>query len=79
MFLEPAEVERIFADTGSLIRTIDALRGEGRSLRPFEPEEPSALEKTLARSESLDPESADESFEPLARHRLLGGVRRRFR
>jgi phosphatidylserine/phosphatidylglycerophosphate/cardiolipin synthase-like enzyme len=75
----PAEVERIFADTGSLIRTIDALRGEGRSLRPFEPEEPGTLEKTLAQSESLDPESADESFEPLARHRLLGGIRRRFR
>ncbi|HEY0148416.1 MAG TPA: phospholipase D-like domain-containing protein [Allosphingosinicella sp.] len=74
--VEVAEVERRFAETGSLIKTVEALRGGGRSLRPFEPEEPSDLEKTLAHSESLDPESADDSFEPLARHRLLSGIRR---
>jgi phosphatidylserine/phosphatidylglycerophosphate/cardiolipin synthase-like enzyme len=75
----PADVERNFRATGSLIRTVEALRGDGRSLRPFEAEEPNSIEKTLAQSESLDPESADEAFEPLARHRLLAGIRRRRR
>jgi hypothetical protein len=75
----PAEVERSFAATGSLIRTVEALRGGGRTLNPLVPDEPNQLEKTLAHSESLDPESADESFEPMARHRLLAGIRRRRR
>lgn len=74
--VEVAEVDREFGRTNSLIETVEALRGGGRTLLPLEPEEPSELEKTLAHSESLDPESADESFEPLARHRLLGGIRR---
>ena len=73
------EVERSFDETGSLIRTIEALRSEGRTLAPFTPEEPSDLEKTLAHSESLDPESACDSFEPMAKHRLLRGMRGRFR
>jgi hypothetical protein len=74
-----AEVERSFRTTGSLIATVEALRGDGRSLKPFDAKEHNSLEKSLAKSESLDPESADEKFEPLARHRLLAGVRRRWR
>jgi hypothetical protein len=72
-----ADVARSFRATGSLIQTVNQLRGDGRSLKPFHAEEPSKLEKTLAHSESLDPESADEKFEPMARHRLLAGLRRR--
>jgi phosphatidylserine/phosphatidylglycerophosphate/cardiolipin synthase-like enzyme len=72
----PGEVERSFGATGSLIKTVEALAGAGRTLKPFEPEEPNALEKTLAQSHSLDPESADEKFEPRARHRLFSGLRR---
>jgi phosphatidylserine/phosphatidylglycerophosphate/cardiolipin synthase-like enzyme len=75
--LDAAEVDRSFHSTGSLIQTIETLRSTGRTLQPFVPEEPSALEKTLALSESLDPESADESFEPMAKHRLLSGMRLR--
>jgi phosphatidylserine/phosphatidylglycerophosphate/cardiolipin synthase-like enzyme len=71
------EVERSFQATGSLLRTVEALRSKGRTLRPFTPEEPNGLEKALAHSESLDPESADEKFEPMARHRLLAGLRGR--
>jgi hypothetical protein len=72
-----AEVERSFLLTGSLIKTVEALRSDGRTLCPFTPEQPNALEKTLAQSETLDPESADEKFEPMAKHRLLSGLRRR--
>jgi phosphatidylserine/phosphatidylglycerophosphate/cardiolipin synthase-like enzyme len=72
-----AEIERSFQETGSLIRTVEALRSEGRTLDRFIPDEPNSLERTLAQSESLDPESADETFEPMAKHRLLAGLRRR--
>jgi hypothetical protein len=69
-------VQRQFQATGSLIRTVEALACDGRTLKPLEPEEPNALEKTLAQSHSLDPESADEKFEPMARHRLFAGLHR---
>jgi phosphatidylserine/phosphatidylglycerophosphate/cardiolipin synthase-like enzyme len=70
------EVQRQFQATGSLIKTVEALACDGRTLKPLEPEEPNALEKTLAQSHSLDPESADEKFEPMARHRLFAGLHR---
>jgi phospholipase D1/2 len=42
---------------GSLIRAIDALRGDGRTLTPFEPPEFSAIEDSLLReNDLLDPE-----------------------
>ncbi len=65
--------------TGSLIATIEELRGPGRSLVPFEPPELSKMQKKLARSEWLDPEGPDELFEKRARPGLLsrlGGRRR---
>ena len=60
--VDPAEVERSIEAEGSLIGAIERLRGEGRSLRPFEPPEWNGLEKKIARSEALDPEHADELF-----------------
>ena len=72
--MEAAEVEQCFNETDSLIGCIEALRGEGRTLLPFEPEEPNKLEKKLARSEVLDPEAADQLFEARARPGLLKGV-----
>ena len=41
-----AEVEALFARTQSLIGTIEALQGEGRSLRLIEFEEPGPAEPT---------------------------------
>ena len=69
------QVRGAFAERGSLIAAIEALRGRGRSLEPLEPEEPTALEATIAESEALDPESAGEDFEPVARPGLLAGLR----
>ncbi|MBC7987261.1 MAG: phospholipase, partial [Sphingomonadaceae bacterium] len=71
----PAEVEARLAETGSLIATIEALRGSGRTLELFVPEEPNALEAAIADSEALDPESAGEDFEPIARPGLFAGLR----
>jgi phosphatidylserine/phosphatidylglycerophosphate/cardiolipin synthase-like enzyme len=70
------EVHRMFEETGSLIATIEQLRGGGRSLRPLKIEKPDKLGKAVARSEVADPESACDKFEPLAQHKLLGRLRR---
>jgi phosphatidylserine/phosphatidylglycerophosphate/cardiolipin synthase-like enzyme len=72
---DPATVEELFGHTGSLIETIELLRGGGRSLRPLDPEEPDALGKMVARSEVADPDSACHPFEPAAQDRLFGRLR----
>lgn len=41
---------------GGLVAAIDALRGTGRTLVPYAPEEPSAVAETLAENDLLDPE-----------------------
>ena len=75
--VSPEDVERAIERKGSLIGAIEALRGDGRTLVPFEPKEPNKLEKAVAHSELLDPESADQpAFEPLAKRRLLRGLGR---
>ncbi len=73
----PEEVEQHFAETGSLIQTVELLRGEGRSLRPFTPPAFSEAQASLARSEALDPEAAGGIFEPAATPGLLQGLRGR--
>jgi phospholipase D1/2 len=76
--VQPAEVARGFAESGSLVATIERLRGgKGRTLLPFRPPEFSAALTAVARSELLDPEGPDQPFEPLAGNRLLARFRRR--
>jgi hypothetical protein len=59
-----------------LIRTIEAFSGSrGRGLVVFVPEKPDGVGKALAESEALDPESAGEEFEPMARPGLLARLR----
>ena len=63
------------AQTGSLIRAIESFSGgRGRGFVPFIPKQPNPVERELARSEALDPESAGEAFEPIARPGLLTGL-----
>jgi phospholipase D1/2 len=78
--VQAEEVERCFAETGSLIEAVERLRGSGRTLLPFEPPKPNTPRRVMAKSEVLDPEAPDELFEPSARPGLLsrlGGKRRR--
>ena len=73
----PEAVAATFAETGSLIRTIDQLSSdEGRALVPFEPDAPNKVERALVEKELLDPESADGDFEPVARPGLLARLKR---
>ena len=76
---EAAEVAACFNKAQSLIGCIEAMRGSGRTLLPFEPEEPNRLEKKLAKSEALDPEAPDELFESRARPGLLSRLGTRSR
>ena len=70
-------LEAKFAQAGSLIGAIDAFAGSrGRGLVPFVPEQPNAAERALAEAEALDPESAGEQFEPMAKPGLLSNLRR---
>jgi phosphatidylserine/phosphatidylglycerophosphate/cardiolipin synthase-like enzyme len=68
--------ERIEA-CGSLIETIEALRGDGRSLRPYELPDLKDVEKWLADNEVLDPEGPEEIFKPFSQRGLLRRLRRR--
>ncbi|MGZ8311041.1 MAG: phospholipase D-like domain-containing protein [Allosphingosinicella sp.] len=74
---EPDQVARDFAETGSLIATVERLRGNGRTLVPYEPPEFSELAEEVAENELADPESAGEIFEPMTRRPLLQGLGRR--
>ena len=76
----PERVAATFAETGSLVETVERLRGPGRSLRPYAPPDLSDIEKALADNEALDPENPDELFEPFSGGgllRRLTGLRRR--
>lgn len=61
------EVRACMAGTGSLIATIEQLRGDGRSLKPFNPPEFGDVEAKIAESQIFDPESAGDDHEPLSR------------
>lgn len=54
---DPAVVRKARHDRdGSLIAAVDALRGSGRTLQPFEPAPINAVEEQIAGSDVLDPE-----------------------
>ena len=73
--VEPDEVEARLKASGSLCRTVEELRGSGRTLVPLAIEEPNALETAVAATEALDPEASGEYFQPQARAGLLGRLR----
>jgi phosphatidylserine/phosphatidylglycerophosphate/cardiolipin synthase-like enzyme len=72
--VEPAEIARRI-DGGSLIETIEALRGAGRTLVPYQIPDLSAVEEYLADHEVLDPEGPDEMFEALTHRSLFQRLR----
>ena len=73
--VDASKVERRLKSTDSLIETIDKLCGDGRTLVPLEIEKPNEVEKALADSEALDPESAGEYFETRKNRGLLQRLR----
>lgn len=69
----PEDIARSFAETGSLIKTVEALRGSGRSLVPYELPKLSGFEEWLADNEILDPNGPDELFEYPSKRGLFKG------
>ena len=68
--VEPVDVGRRFEGTGSLIETIEGLRGEGRSLELLDLTKPGPFDDYIAEHELLDPESPDAMFETLTERGL---------
>ena len=71
----PEDVARELSRRGSLIATIEHLRGEGRSLRPYRRPSLSKIERAIADNELLDPEGPDAMFEPIAKRSLFHRLR----
>lgn len=63
--MAPAHVTASIERHGSLIKTIEDLRGKGKTLVPYETPDLSAVEAWLADNEVLDPEGAEEMFEAI--------------
>jgi phosphatidylserine/phosphatidylglycerophosphate/cardiolipin synthase-like enzyme len=72
------QVSREIETRGSIIASIEALRGEGHSLRPYEIPALSDVETWLADNEVLDPESPSEMFEATTHRGLFRRLRHPF-
>jgi phosphatidylserine/phosphatidylglycerophosphate/cardiolipin synthase-like enzyme len=72
-------IEAALADKGSLIQMIESFgSSRGRGLVPFTAKPPNIIERALVESEVMDPESAGEENEPIARPGLLAGLPKRW-
>ena len=70
-------VSDLIAETGSLIETIERLRGKGKTVQPYEVPDLTAVEEWLADNEVLDPEGPEEMFEALSKRGLFRRLRRK--
>src|ERR1044071_8519662 len=75
--VSPDRIDEVFKKTGSLVRTIEALRSSGRSLVPYQVPDLHEVEKWLADNEVLDPNGPSEMLENLTQGKLLRGLRQR--
>lgn len=75
--VSPEEFADHFAKSGSLIASIEILRGKAKTLKPLPLEHLGEMQEFIAENELLDPESADGFFEPLSQRSLLRGWGRR--
>ncbi len=74
--VSPEAIASSLDETGSLIATIEQLRGGGRTLVPYEVPDLSSVEAWLADHEVLDPEGPDEMFEALSARGLFRRLRK---
>ncbi len=65
------EIHGCLDKTGSMRATIAQFSGMPRRLKPIPMDEPEGFEKVVADKELLDPECADEMFEPLTKRGLM--------
>lgn len=67
----PEDIADRYAACGSMIKVIEDLRGQGRTLVPYHLPDLSPTEKWLADNEILDPDGPEAIFEPLSRRGLF--------
>ena len=72
-------VEREFSQSGSLLATVEALRGPGKSLALLPVTKPPATAVLIADTELLDPKSPDAMFEGMTRKTLWDPIRSQWR
>lgn len=72
--VSPEDFQLAFERQGSLVKAIESLRGQGRTLELLDLIKPGPFEEFIAENELLDPESADGFFEPLQER----GLRKRW-
>lgn len=72
---EPAEIARRLENGASMIAAIEALRGHGKTLKPYEVPDLNEVETWLADNEVLDPEGPADMIEGMSK----GGLLRRLR
>lgn len=77
--VEPEAVAATFAACGSLIETIESLRGSGKTMRAYETPNLNDVEAWLADNEILDPEGPGEIFESISKRGLFRNAWRRLR
>jgi phosphatidylserine/phosphatidylglycerophosphate/cardiolipin synthase-like enzyme len=71
----PDEFKDVANEHGSLINAIEALRGDGKTLVPYETPDLTTVETWLADHEVLDPEGPAEMFESIAKRGLFRRLR----
>ncbi|QIG81217.1 phospholipase D-like domain-containing protein [Stakelama tenebrarum] len=71
----PERVAARLKESGSLIETIESLRGQGKTLFPYEIPNLPCIGEWLADNEILDPEGPEETFEPLKKRSLFRRLR----
>ena len=72
-------IEAKFAEKGSLIQLIESFSsGRGRGLVGFVAKRLNIIERALVEAEVMDPESAGDANEPIARPGLLAGLPKRW-
>lgn len=71
---EIADIVNHLADNGSLIECIESLRGEGKTLIPYELPDLNETEKWLADNEIMDPNGPEEMFEKFSKRGLFSGI-----
>ncbi len=78
LHVSPSEISRLHAETGSILKVIEALSGDGKTLEWLDLEQPGPLDEFIANNELLDPTRPDAVFEAPGEHGVKSYFRRRF-
>jgi phosphatidylserine/phosphatidylglycerophosphate/cardiolipin synthase-like enzyme len=73
--VSPAEFDRVMNRSGSFLRTIESLHGQGKSLRRFEPDIVAGEASPLAENDLMDPDRVPQPLIRRLQRFVLSGRR----